>query len=82
MVSAIIYNHDPHKACKPDGISVIVLKYAPELAPVLVKLYNKCNNGSCFPVFWNSLPVIPVLRTQANRPTLPTISVLPVWENY
>lgn len=43
MVSVIIIKLDPHKACGFVDITAIVLKkWAPELASVHSKLYNKC----------------------------------------
>lgn len=63
MVSVIISNLQPHKACGPDGNPVIVIKKCvPEQAPVLSKLYNKCLAASCFPVSWKSSSVVPVFK--------------------
>ena len=62
MKFAILLLHlDTIKAVGPDGIPPIVLKScAPELAPVLSKLFNKSlNSGSC-PSSWKKADVFPV----------------------
>ena len=49
-------------------IPAIVLKMcSPELFPVLVKLYNKYLDESCFPSCWKSLSVVPVFKNDGER---------------
>lgn len=66
MSSSIISMLDLHKACRHDGIAVIVLrKCAPEVAPVLSKLNNRClllrsidRPNCCVPLFDNVLDAL------------------------
>ena len=49
------------KATGPVEIPVVVLKNtAPELAPFLTKLFNRCLNEKCFPSSWKLSSVCPV----------------------
>lgn len=74
---------DSRKACGLDGTSAIVLKKcAPEPAPVLAKLYNKCIGASCFPACRKSSPVVLVFKNSV-EPSDPSycqsIRLLPIF---
>ena len=81
-ISSIISNLDASKATGPDGIPVILFqKCAPELSPVLSRLYNKCIAESCFPSSWKFASVIPVFKNcgdRSNPRNYRPISLLPV----
>ena len=60
-VRNILYHLDSTKAAGPDGIPPIVLKKcAPELAPVLSKLYSLSYSTGSFPVSWKHAHVVPI----------------------
>ena len=82
QVRRIIKNLDSSKSSGPDGIPVIVLKKcAPELAPVLTKLFRRCMSSGNFPSCWKVASVVPVPKKSCDtsqpsnyRP----ISLLPI----
>ena len=81
-VIRIISKLDSAKATGPDGIPVIVLKMcAPELSPVLTKLFNLCLSNSVFPSCWKIASVVPVFKGSGER-SAPSnyrpISLLPI----
>ena len=56
------------KATGPDEIPIIVLKNtAPELAPILAKLFNRCISEGCFPTSWKLSSVCPVFKNSGVR---------------
>ena len=60
-VRHMLLHLDVNKAVGPDGIPSIVLKYcAPELAPVLCKLFNKSLSSGVCPSDWKKADVFPV----------------------
>ena len=64
FISALAEN----KATGPDKIPIIVLKNtAPELAPILTKLFNRCISEGCFPIFWKQSSVCPVFKNSGER---------------
>lgn len=62
MISAVIFNLDPHKSCGFDGIPTILKKCASELSSVLSTVYNKCVAASCFPACPKSSSVILIFK--------------------
>ena len=56
------------KATGPGDIPVIVLKnIAPELSPILEKLFNLCIKRKCFPSIWKESSVCPVYKNKGER---------------
>ena len=67
-VTKFIRKLEPSKAAGPDQIPVVVLKHlAPELAPILSKLFNRCIKQSCFPLSWKHSSVCPVFKNSGDR---------------
>lgn len=60
-VRKALFSLDVHKSCGPDGISPIVLKNcAPELAPVLVRLFRHSYSTGVVPNSWKTALVHPI----------------------
>ena len=63
-------NLDLSKASGPNWIPVVVLKNcAPEISYILVELFNKCFNESCFPDCWKVSSAVPVFKNVGERST-------------
>ena len=68
FISNIIARLKTATAPGPDNIPVIVLKMcAPELSPVLSKLFNKCLAYGCFPSCWKCASVVPAFKNSGER---------------
>ena len=82
VISRVLSKLDTASASGPDRIPAIVLKQlAPELSPILSKLFNKCIKESVFPNCWKCASVVPAFKNCGDR-TDPTkyrpISLLPI----
>lgn len=76
-LSAIMSKVYPYKACRFDDNPAIVLKKgAPELAPVLLKRYNKCLAASYFTTRWLSSSVVTAFKNSGKLPDLRIITLL------
>ena len=70
MVRKVVMNLDLSKASGPVYIPVVVLKNCvSELSYILVELFNKCLNESCFPDCWKVSSVVPVFKNVGERST-------------
>lgn len=50
LLSKFIKNFESKKVTSMDKIQVAILNnISPELSPILVKLFNCCQEGKCFP---------------------------------
>ena len=77
MVKKVIMNLDLSNAPSPDCIPVVVLKSCePGLSNVLVKLFHKCPNKSCFPECWKFSSVITVFMNVGESLLLKTTALL------
>ena len=81
-VRRIIKNLDTSKSSGSDSIAAIVLKKcAPELSPVLAKLYRKCLSEGEFPSSWKTASVVPTAKKgcDSSQPSsYRPISLLPI----
>ena len=60
VISRVLSKLDTASASGPDQIPAVVLKQlAPELSPILSKLFNKCIKESVFPESWKCASVVP-----------------------
>lgn len=60
MVYAIIFKHDPHKACEFDVIPAYVFKK--RAADIFCKLYKGCLAAFAFPDCWKCSFVVPFFK--------------------
>ena len=70
MVKKVIMNLNMSPACGPDCIPVVVLKNCElELPYILVELFNKCLQDSCFPDCWKVSSVAAIFKNVGERST-------------
>ena len=70
MVKKVMTNLDLSKASGPDCIPVVFLKNCePELSYILVELFSKCLEESCFPDFWKVSSRVPVFKNVGEKST-------------
>ena len=81
QIRRIINSLDTSKSSGPDGIPAVVLKVcAPELSPILVKLYRKCLSVGEFSSSWKIAYVVPVAKKECDSyqpSSYRSISLLP-----
>lgn len=86
VVATIISKLDPRNAYGFDVIPAVTLKKcAPELTPVLFKLYNKYLAASCFPACWKFFSLVPVFKNPgevSDRSNYRPICLLPLWGKF